>query len=79
MPVTVTTTAPAATVRAGTSRQRMPGTTGKTAGTATIGEITLAGVRGAAVADVIPRLSADSQLEADVSELFRPEPMKLHA
>jgi hypothetical protein len=38
------------------------------------GTITLAGVRGVAVADVIRRLGADSQREADVSRLFLPEP-----
>jgi hypothetical protein len=43
------------------------------------GEITLAGVRGIAVADLIRRLAAASQREADVSELFLPEPMPLHA
>ncbi len=37
------------------------------------GTITLAGVRGVAVADVIRRLGADSQREADVSRLFLPE------
>jgi hypothetical protein len=41
------------------------------------GEITLAGVRGVAVADVIRKLAARSQLEADVSELFLPEPIPL--
>jgi hypothetical protein len=43
------------------------------------GEITLAGVRGIAVADLIRKLSAESQRDADVSELFLPEPMPLHA
>jgi hypothetical protein len=43
------------------------------------GQITLAGVRGIAVADLIRRLAAESQREADVSELFLPEPMPLHA
>ena len=38
------------------------------------GDITLAGVRGIAVADAIRRLEATSQLEADVSHLFLPEP-----
>ena len=37
------------------------------------GAITLAGVRGVAVADLITRLGADSQREADVSALFLPE------
>jgi hypothetical protein len=41
------------------------------------GDITLAGVRGVAVADVIKRVSANSQLEADVSDLFLPGPMSL--
>jgi hypothetical protein len=43
------------------------------------GQITLAGVRGIAVADLIRKLAAESQREADVSELFLPEPMPLHA
>ena len=38
------------------------------------GDITLAGVRGVAVADVIRRLGADSQLDDEVSALFLPEP-----
>jgi hypothetical protein len=42
------------------------------------GEITLAGVRGIAVADVIRRLTATSQREEDVSRLFLPEPIALH-
>jgi hypothetical protein len=37
------------------------------------GAITLAGVRGVAVADLIRRLGADSQREAAVSALFLPE------
>jgi hypothetical protein len=36
-------------------------------------DVTLAGVRGVAVADLITRLGADSQREADVSALFLPE------
>jgi hypothetical protein len=36
------------------------------------GAITLAGVRGVAIADLIRRLGADSQREADVSALFLP-------
>jgi hypothetical protein len=43
------------------------------------GEITLAGVRGIAVADLIRKLDAKSQREADVSELYLPGPMPLHA
>jgi hypothetical protein len=42
------------------------------------GKITLAGVRGTAVADLIRKLAATSQRDADVSELFLPEPMPLH-
>jgi hypothetical protein len=42
------------------------------------GEITLAGVRGITVADLIRKLAAKSQTESDVSELFLPEPMPLH-
>jgi hypothetical protein len=38
------------------------------------GVITLAGVRGVAVADVIRRLGATSQLDDEVSALFLPEP-----
>jgi hypothetical protein len=38
------------------------------------GDITLAGVRGVAVADVIRRLGADSQLADEVSALFLPRP-----
>jgi hypothetical protein len=38
------------------------------------GVITLAGVRGVAVADVIRRLGATSQLDDEVSSLFLPEP-----
>jgi hypothetical protein len=38
------------------------------------GTITLAGVRGVAVADVIRRLDAASQLDDEVSALFLPEP-----
>jgi hypothetical protein len=38
------------------------------------GAITLAGVRGVAVADLIRRLGADSQREPEVSALFLPEP-----
>jgi len=38
------------------------------------GEITLAGVRGVAVADIIRRLGADSQLDDEVSSLFLPAP-----
>jgi len=38
------------------------------------GAITLAGVRGVAVADVIRRLGASSQLDDEVSALFLPEP-----
>ena len=38
------------------------------------GAITLAGVRGVAVADVIRRLGASSQLEDEVSALFLPDP-----
>jgi hypothetical protein len=38
------------------------------------GEITLAGVRGVAVADVIRRLGADSQREPDVSAMFLASP-----
>jgi hypothetical protein len=38
------------------------------------GAITLAGVRGVAVADVIRRLGATSQLDDEVSALFLPEP-----
>jgi hypothetical protein len=38
------------------------------------GAITLAGVRGVAVADVIRRLGASSQLDDAVSALFLPEP-----
>jgi hypothetical protein len=38
------------------------------------GTITLAGVRGVAVADVIRRLGAASQLDDEVSALFLPEP-----
>lgn len=38
------------------------------------GTITLAGVRGVAVADVIRRLGADSQLDDEVSALFLPAP-----
>ncbi|HEU5485959.1 MAG TPA: hypothetical protein VFU98_13710, partial [Microlunatus sp.] len=37
------------------------------------GAITLAGVRGVAVADLIRRLGADSQRDASVSALFLPE------
>jgi hypothetical protein len=37
------------------------------------GAITLAGVRGVAVADLIGRLGADSQREAEVSSLFLPD------
>jgi hypothetical protein len=37
------------------------------------GAITLAGVRGVAIADLIRRLGADSQREAAVSALFLPE------
>jgi hypothetical protein len=39
------------------------------------GAITLAGVRGVAVADVIRKLEAKSQLQADVSEQFLPRAM----
>jgi hypothetical protein len=38
------------------------------------GTITLAGVRGVAVADVIRRFGADSQLDDEVSALFLPTP-----
>ncbi len=38
------------------------------------GTITLAGVRGVAVADVIRRLRASSQLDDEVSALFLPAP-----
>ena len=38
------------------------------------GEITLAGIRGVAVADIIRRLGADSQLDDEVSSLFLPAP-----
>jgi hypothetical protein len=38
------------------------------------GTITLAGVRGVAVADIIRRLDAASQLDDEVSSLFLPEP-----
>ena len=38
------------------------------------GEITLAGVRGVAVADIIRRLGAGSQLDDEVSSLFLPTP-----
>jgi hypothetical protein len=37
------------------------------------GAITLAGVRGVAVADLIRRLGADSQRDASVSALFLPQ------
>jgi hypothetical protein len=43
------------------------------------GQITLAGVRGIAVADVIRRVDAKSQREADVSELFLADRLPLHA
>ena len=39
------------------------------------GTITLAGVRGVAVADVIPRLGAESQRDPEVSPLFLPAPV----
>jgi hypothetical protein len=41
------------------------------------GEITLAGVRGVAVADVIRRLGATSQLDDEVSNLFLPAPARV--
>jgi hypothetical protein len=39
--------------------------------------ITLAGVRGVAVADLIRRLGADSQLDDEVSLLFLPAPAQV--
>ncbi len=39
------------------------------------GAITLAGVRGVAVADIIGRLAADSQRDQEVSDLFLPAPL----
>jgi len=41
------------------------------------GTITLAGVRGVAVADVIRRLRASSQLDDEVSALFLPAPARV--
>jgi hypothetical protein len=41
------------------------------------GDITLAGVRGVAVADVIRRLGASSQLDDEVSALFLPAPARV--
>jgi hypothetical protein len=38
------------------------------------GEVTLAGVRGVAVADLLDRLGADSQRAEEVSRLFLPDP-----